>query len=176
VPIPSDASLPSGSHVAFDVQLSRPAYVYLFQKSASGAVHVLFPDARVPVSNPIAASTPLQIPTGGTSFKLDDKDLGTERVYIVASLKPVTALAAAADHASQGAPVGAAIQQVTTIDGSCKSRGLSLDEGAAAPAAGCARPRGLSLDTTGDSKASMVATTEAADDTIATVFQFRHTH
>jgi hypothetical protein len=176
VPIPSDASLPSGSHVTFDLQLSRPAYVYLFQKSASGAVHVLFPDVRVPVSNPVAASTSLQIPTGGASFRLDDRDLGTERVYIVASLKPVSALAAAADHASQGAPAGTAIQQLTTIDGACKSRGLSLDEGAPPPTAGCARPRGLSLDTAGDGKASMVATTEAADDTIATVFQFRHTH
>jgi hypothetical protein len=175
-PIAADAALPSGSHVAFNVDLSKPAYVYLFQKSAGGAIHVLFPDSRIPIANPIQPGAPLQIPQGGQSFKLDDKDLGTERVYIVASLKPVASLAAAADQASKGAQPGSAIQRVTAIDGACKSRGLSLDEGAA-PSGGCARPRGLSLDVAvgGGAKASMTATTEAADDTIATVFSFRHT-
>jgi hypothetical protein len=175
-PIAKDASLPSGSHVAFGIQPSRAAYVYLFQKSASGDVHVLFPDPRIAIQNPIAAGASLQIPQGSASFKLDDKDLGTERVYIVASLHPVTALAAAAEKASQGGQPGEAIQRVTAIDGACTSRGLTLDDSAPSPSAGCARPRGLSLDDGASAgKASMVATTEAADDTIATVFAFHHT-
>jgi hypothetical protein len=174
-PVTRDAALPSGSHVAFGLEVSRPAYVYLFQKSANGQVHVLFPDARIAVTNPIAPGAPLQIPQGGASFKLDDKDLGTERVYVVASLHPVTALGAAAERASQGSASGGAIDQVTAIDGACKSRGLALDGGAATPPGGCARPRGLSLDGAAAGTPSMVATTEAADDTIATVFSFRHT-
>ena len=175
-PLGKDATLPSGSHVAFGIQPSRAAYVYLFQKSAGGAVHVLFPDPRIAIQNPVAAGAALQIPQGDATFKLDDKDLCTERVYIVASLHPVTALAAAAEKASQGGQPGEAIQRVTAIDGACTSRGLTLDDSAPAPAGGCARPRGLSLDVGPSAgKASMVATTEAADDTIATVFSFHHT-
>ena len=175
-PLAKDATLPSGSHVAFGIQPTRAAYVYLFQKSAGGAVHVLFPDPRIAIQNPVPAGSALQIPQGDASFKLDDKDLGTERVYIVASLHPVTALATAAEKAGQGGQPGEAIQRVTAIDGACTSRGLTLDDGAPAAPGACARPRGLSLDIGPSAgKASMVATTEAADDTIATVFSFHHT-
>ncbi len=177
-PIAQDAALQSGSRVAFGVEVSRPAYVYLFQRSAAGSIQVLFPDARIAVQNPVVAATPLQVPQGGLTFKLDDKDVGTERVYIVASLHPVASLAAAAQQAGSDVTPGGGVAQVTAIDGSCKSRGLTLDEGAGAPSGGCARPRGLMLADGGPTggKSSLVATTEAADDTIATVFSFRHIH
>ena len=60
----------------------------------------------------------------------------------------------------------------------CKSRGLSFDQDAP-PAGTCVRSRGLSLDDgapTSSEKPSIAATTEAADDFIATVFRFQHTH
>ena len=176
-PLADGSSIPSGSRAAFVVQVSRPAYVYLFQKSATGSLAVLFPDPRIPVQNPVAASTALRIPQGGASFKLDDQDIGTESVFVVAALHPVTQLAAAADTARSGGPPTAALTQVTAIETGCKSRGLSFEPDAPAPS-GCVRSRGLSLDDGGGTaaRASIAATTEAADDTIATVFHFQHTH
>jgi Domain of unknown function (DUF4384) len=182
------AVLPTGSHVAFVVHVSRPAHVYVFEKSAQGSVDVLFPDPRIALSNPIGADA-LRIPQGGASFKLDDKDIGTEAVYIVASLKPVTKLQEAAARAASGprAPGGdGVLGRVASIDPKCRTRGFSLEEDA--PSGGCSRSRGLSLDAAGPSSpaafqgapgvpgaASLTTVTEAADDTIATVFRFEHT-
>lgn len=84
--------LATGTRVAFIVRPSRPAYIYLYQKSPDGKVNVLFPDARIATKNPIAPGTALRIPEGGRSFTLNDKDIGTERVFIVASLEPQAAL------------------------------------------------------------------------------------
>lgn len=182
-PLAASGSIPTGSHVAFVVSTSVPAYVYMFQKSASGGVSVLFPDPRIAVQNPVPKATSLRIPDGTESFKLDDKDIGTESVFVVASLHPVTQLAAAADQVRAGAAPSGALVQVTAIDAGCKSRGLSLDESAPPPASGCVRTRGLSLDDAsapggsggGGGAPSLRASTEAADDTIATVFRFVHT-
>ncbi len=178
-PLATGGSIPTGSHVAFVVNVSQPAYVYLFQKASSGEVNVLFPDPRIPVSNPLAQGSPLRIPQGTASFKLDDKDIGTESVYVVAALHPLTRLAAAADQARAGSAPTGALAQVTAIDSNCKTRGLSLDTDAP-PDSGCVRSRGLSLDDgsapAAGAPASLNATSEAADDTIATVFKFEHTH
>jgi hypothetical protein len=178
-PLATGGTIPSGSHVAFVVNLSQPAYVYLFQKSSSGEVNVLFPDPRIPVNNPVPQGSALRIPQGTASYKLDDKDIGTESVYVVAALHPLSRLAAAADQARTGSAPTGALAQVTAIDSSCKTRGLSLDTDAP-PDSGCVRSRGLSLDDgsapAGAAPASLSATSEAADDTIATVFKFEHTH
>jgi hypothetical protein len=177
-PLAADASVPTGSHLAFAVHVSRPAYVYLFQKSAKGSVVVLFPDPRISIQNPVPATDDLRIPQGGASFKLDDADIGTESVYVVASLHPVTQLAAAAEQARTGAAPTAPISQVTSIDSGCKSRGLSFEQDAP-PAGSCVQSRGLSFDDgtpASGAKPSIAATTEAADDLIATVFRFQHTH
>jgi hypothetical protein len=181
-PLAAGGSVPTGSRLAFVVDVSQPSYVYLFQKAATGSVDVLFPDTRIPVNNPIPASTTLRIPQGTASFKLDDKDIGTESVYVVVSLHPVSKLAAAADQARAGSAPTGALAQVTAIDTGCsRQRSLSLDTDAP-PEGGCVRSRGLSLDDPGApaspavaAPASLHATSEAADDTIATVFRFEHT-
>jgi hypothetical protein len=177
-PLAANATVSTGSHLAFVVHVSRPAYVYVFQKSSKGAVVVLFPDPRITIQNPVASASDLRIPQGGASFKLDDADIGAEGVYVVASLHPVTQLAAAAEQARTGAAPTAPINQVTSIDSGCKSRGLSFENDA--PTAGsCVRSRGLSFDDgtpAAGAKPSIAATTEAADDLIATVFRFQHTH
>jgi hypothetical protein len=177
-PIASGATLQTGSRLAFVLNVSRAAYVYVFQKSGS-AVTVLFPDTRIKVANPVAPSTALRIPQGDKSFKLNDSDVGMERVYLVASLHPIDALAAAAENAKDSGASSAAIDKVTAIDDDCKTRGLSYSEDGAAPAAGCVKPRGLALDDDAPggsgAKSSVRATTEAGDDVIATVFRFEHT-
>jgi hypothetical protein len=177
-PLAADATVSTGSHLAFVVHVSRPAYVYLFQKSSSGAVVVLFPDPRISIQNPVPATSDLRIPQGGASFKLDDADIGTESVYVVASLHPVTQLAAAAEQARTGSAPSAPISQVTSIDAGCKSRGLSFEQDAP-PAGACVRSRGLSFDDgtpSSAAKPSIAVATEAADDLIATVFRFQHMH
>ncbi len=183
VPLSEGASLPTGSRVAFAIQVSRAAHVYLFQKSQSGEVNVLFPDPRITVQNPIAAGTELRIPQGGASFKLDEKDVGTERVFVVASLEPVTALSQAVAGLQSGSQPAAPLQKLTQIgSGSdCNTRALSFEEDQ--PAAGCTRQRGLSFESDDGGKsvgasaspASIRAKTEAADTLIARVFTFQHT-
>ena len=181
-PVSQGTAIPTGSHVAFMVKVSRPAYVYVFEKSASGSLDILFPDPRITVANPLSAESALRIPQGTVSFKLDDKDIGTEKVYLVASLHPLSQLAAAAAKGPTTDKPSGALNQVSSIDPACKTRGFSLDDAPASgsPGPGCVRSRGLSLDdnnSSGGAEASSLSTTtEAGDDTIATVFSFEHTH
>ncbi len=174
--------LPTGTKVAFSVRPSKSAYVYLFQKGPDGKVNVLFPDARIKSRNPLAASSALRLPpAAGASFKLNDKDLGTERVYIVASLEPVASLDGAIDKAAGGGEATGALASVTrTSEGASKPgcrRALELDDGSTAK---CVRSRGLTLDDApvagaGTAPASFRARTEAADSVIVQVFAFEHT-
>ncbi|MBX3210791.1 MAG: DUF4384 domain-containing protein [Labilithrix sp.] len=177
-------SLPTGTKVAFVVRPSKGAYVYLFQKSPDGKVDVLFPDARIATKNPLGAGATLRLPPGAASFKLNDKDIGTERVYLVASLEPVVSLDGALAKAGAGAPTGA-LAEVTRAEGRASARtgctrALELDEGTA-PSAPCIRSRGLEYSD-GDERsgpplapASFRARTEAADSVIVQVFAFEHT-
>lgn len=176
--------LPTGTKVAFVVRPSKSSYVYLFQKGPDGKVNVLFPDTRIGTKNPLAAASALRLPpAAGASFKLNDKDIGTERVYIVASLDPVTSLDGAIEKASGGAAPTGALASVTETQGGGGAKGctraLELDEG---PAPKCFRSRGLELDEgPGDGSgaaaqpASFRARTEAADSVIVQVFAFEHT-
>ena len=188
---PSDAApsaiaqgerLPTGTKVAFVVRPSKSAYVYLFQKSPDGKVNVLFPDTRIPTKNPLAAGSTLRLPPGAASFKLNDKDIGTERVYLVASLDPVVSLDGAMEKVNGGAAPSGALAQVTQADdrtsGKGCTRALELDEGDAAKPR-CIRSRGLEYDDAGGApaakQASFRARTEAADSVIVQVFAFEHT-
>jgi Domain of unknown function (DUF4384) len=174
-PIAADAALPSGTHVAFLVNASRLAHVYLFQKSATGKISVLFPDPRIQLANPVPAGVTLRVPPEGASFRLDEKDIGSESVFIVASLHPIAELAAAAAHLSADRPAAAepALGRVAAIDPHCKSRGFSLEQDRAP---GCVRARGLMLDSSEAPHGTSLSTaTEAADDTLANVFRFEHT-
>lgn len=177
--------LPTGTKVAFVVHPSKSAYVYLFQKGPDGKVDVLFPDTRIGTRNPLAAGSGLRLPpAAGASFKLNDKDIGTERVFIVASLEPMVSLDGAIDRASSGRepPTGALASVTETHEGSSPkgcTRALELDEG---PAPKCFRSRGLELDEASPAAgaaaaqpASFRARTEAADSVIVQVFAFEHT-
>ena len=180
-PIGEGASLPSGTRVAFAVELSRSAHVYLFQKSPSGELNVLFPDPRITVKNPVPAGEPLRIPQGGASFKLDEKDIGLERVFVVASLEPVSALNQAVQGLQSGGAPSAPLVTLTKVSepqqSDCQTRALSFEEDA--PAAPCLRQRGLSFEedapAAGNAQPSLKARTEAADSLIARVFSFQHT-
>lgn len=170
-------SLPTETRVSFSVHVSRPAHLYLFQKSPDGSLNVLFPDARIPVSNPVAAGNELRIPAGDASYRLNDKDIGTERVYVVASLEPLNNIAQAAANVAAGQKPEGQLAAVATIPAnsqSCNQRALELDD--AAPS--CVRSRGLELDdapAAGAPKASLRARTEAADGVLVQVFSFEHT-
>lgn len=176
VSIGSGSSLPTNTRLSFALKVSRAAHVYLFQKSPDGALNVLFPDSRIGVTNPLGAGAELRIPSGEQSFRLNEKDIGTERVYVVASLDALPSLAQAAQRVASGQRPEGALASVTDMpsnQGACKQRALELDE--AAP--GCVRSRGLELDeapAAGD-KPSLRARTEAADGVLVQVFSFEHT-
>lgn len=169
-------SLPTDTRISFAIEVSRPAHIYFFQKGPDGALNVLFPDARIGVQNPIAAGTELRIPSGDASFRLNEKDIGTERVYVVASLDPLDSLAQAAARVAAGsAPEGqlATVSSIPANEGDCKQRALELDEGSPS----CVRSRGLELDepAADGEKTSLRARTEAADSVLVQVFGFEHT-
>lgn len=170
------SALPTSTRVSFTVKMSRPAHLYLFQKAPDGTLNVLFPDARIAAKNPLPAAIELRIPMGGAAFKLNDRDVGTERVYVVASLEPLNSLQAAAERVAAGQKPDGQLASVAAIpsNGSgCKTRALELDDGAAP----CVRSRGLQLDDApaGEGKASLRAQTEAADGVLVQVFSFEHT-
>ncbi|MEZ4426893.1 MAG: DUF4384 domain-containing protein [Nannocystaceae bacterium] len=151
--------LPTGSRLTFSLTPSRPAYIYLYQESASGALAVLFPNPRMPVRNPLPAGGALQMPPPPGSFRLNAEDLGTETVHIVASLDALPQL-----EATLGAP------GVTAAAAECSSRGLEYDAGA--PQA-CEGTRGLEYDA-GDASASVNAMTQLGEDRIIQQFSFEH--
>lgn len=170
--------LVTDTRVAFVVSTSKPAYVYLFQRDPTGGINVLFPDARIPVSNPIPAQALVRIPAGDATYRLNEKDVGTERVYIVASLTPVASMQEAVDKLNSGGGETAALKSMTGVETkaagtSCRTRALELDDTAAA---GCVRSRGLELDEPGTAggAASLSARTEAADSMIVQLFAFEH--
>jgi uncharacterized protein DUF4384 len=176
------APLPTGTRVAFMLSVSHPAYVYVFQKSPAGRVSVLFPEPRIALENPVPAGANLRIPPAGATYRLDEHDVGSEAVYLVASLKPLAELGNAAERLAADRPTAGdpTLGRVTALDAGCQARGFTLEQDAAP--SGCVRTRGLVLDGTAPSagapnapKPSLSTATEAADDTIATVFRFEHT-
>jgi hypothetical protein len=172
-------TLPTGTRVSFVVKTSRQAYVYLFQRSPDASVNVLFPDTRIQLTNPIPASQPLRIPSGEASFRLNDKDIGEEKVFLAASLQPLASMQQAVGQVSAGQGKVAVLETLSTIppsgqDSGCKTRALELEPSGGG---GCVRSRGLELDSpAGPSpETSMRIRTEAADSTIVGVFKFQHT-
>lgn len=171
----SGAPLRTGTQVKFEISVSRPAYVYLFQRDGAGEIATLFPDDRIPIKNPLPASAKLELPTGGGSFTLNDKDIGEERVYVVGSLEPIGSLKAAYDRVATGGAKSDPVFKSLVAVGeqpSCRARALEL----AVESTACVRSRGLELRQAGAAgPVSLRAETEAADSTIVKVFGFRHT-
>ncbi|MGC4120192.1 MAG: DUF4384 domain-containing protein [Myxococcales bacterium] len=84
-----------GTRVAFALRVSSLAHVYLAERhAATGELEVLFPNPGIPVANPLPADTWVRIPPS-VAFRVDDKDLGTETLFLVASQRPVQSLAEA---------------------------------------------------------------------------------
>jgi hypothetical protein len=193
-------AVPTGARVVFTVAASKKAYVYMFQTTPTGEVSVLFPDMRIGTRNPLPAGVPTRIPSGTGMFRVNDKDIGTERVYFVVSQKSVPDLEAALDKVKQGSITTVAQNQVlrqvagapppAAQDNCAKTRGLTLDSGSGAP---CLVRRGLEYDAQGEAPSRHVAAappvaaapqtpsapsisvvTAPGDDTILRVFEFEH--
>lgn len=175
-PIKPGEVLRTNSRVAFVVRTSKAAHVYIFQRSPDGAVNVLFPDDRIGLANPLPAGQALRIPSGDRYYRVNEKDIGEEKVFLVASLQPVASMQKAAGMLSAGNAKVPVLDTLNTIgpgtQPSCTTRALELE---GAPA-GCVRTRGLEYDDAGSQGggASMSLRTEAADSTIAGVFRFQH--
>lgn len=184
--------LPTDGRVHFMLSASKRSYLYIFQTTPSGEVNVLFPDPRIGTRNPLAATTPVRIPGGDQAFRVNDKDLGIEKVYVVVSVNPVDDLDAALGRVKSGEVTQVAqdsfLQGITSVlprtqAGDCKTRALELDESAPAKRA-CTRPRGLDLVGTPDANpssrasnqrpVSIASRTTAGDDMIVQVFHFDH--
>jgi hypothetical protein len=164
--IASGTSLPTNTRLHFTLRASRTAHLYVFQRGPDGKVQMLFPHSGINLANPIAASTVLRIPQGEQTYRLNERDLGTEQVFLVASVEPL-------------ADPGGAGTQVTGIargSSGCRTRALELDAPAAAAAPGCVRSRGIELaPDQANEDSSLRVRTEAGDSKIADVFTFEHT-
>lgn len=145
--------VPTNARVAFAFEVSKDAHLYIFQKSPKDDVTVLFPDARIGTENPLRAGTWAEIPPKGQRFRVNDKDLGIENVFIIVSRSPIQSLDAALDKVKSGAVKSisqdSTLQAFTTVSAgtapaTCKTRALELDAGDAKPS--CSRSRGLVLD------------------------------
>jgi hypothetical protein len=85
--------LRKGDSIAFEVRPSADAYVYIAQRS-NGRLDVLFPDPEINVTNPLPAGKSVRIPPGDT-FTLDEKDLGPQDLFVIASRHEIPQLATA---------------------------------------------------------------------------------
>lgn len=158
-----NVALPSGSKVRMAVTTSTPAHVYVYQVDPAGQVSVLFPDPRIPIANPVPAATSLTIPPPPASFTVNEKDIGLEQVHVVASVEPLTRLAASMSQAATDPAT------VTPDQLECNARGLEYEAGTECPTS-----RGLVYEA-GDADYSLKAVNAAADDTVHLVYVFDHT-
>ncbi|MBW2456828.1 MAG: DUF4384 domain-containing protein [Deltaproteobacteria bacterium] len=184
-------AVPTGAKVFFKLDVSKEAYVYMFQTTPRGEVNVLYPDPRIGTQNPVPARLASRIPDR-KSFRVNAKDLGTESVYMVVSREPVSDLNAALDKVKSGEVSTLAQSQMLrsvamvappAAAKKCKTRALVMEGGNGGGGDTCTRPRGLELDdegmksrgvTIGDVPAGMQVRTHPGDDLIVTVFPFEH--
>ena len=197
-----NTAVPTGARVAFDVEVSKEAHAYIFQKSPTGGVTVLFPNPKIGTRNPIPGKQRTRIPGGDRRFLVNDKDIGTEFVYIAVSRKPLSNLEASlakfADEKATSIKEDNLLQSMTAIESGgggggggnkcSKTRALQLEDGPAAPAPSggtCTRSRGLELEGPAEtggggggssaSDDSIAAVTEPGDGLIIKVLPFQHT-
>jgi hypothetical protein len=175
------APLPTKARVAFGFWASKTAHLYVFQTTQSGAVKVLFPDPRIGTSNPIPSASAVTLPSGGRRFALNGEDLGTETIYLAASVKPLANLDTALQKVASGQVASLTgdkvLSQFSTVNTGkapegCQTRSFDLE-----PAGGTPCPtRGLDLegDDPAQSAASLAAKTSPGDDVIVKAFAFAH--
>lgn len=202
VDIEPGSVLPTNARVAFSFEVSKEAHLYIFQRTPSDEVTVLFPDPRIGTQNPLRGGTWLEIPPNGQRFRVNDKDIGDENVYIVASQTPIQSLDAALQKVKSGAVTKITQDDVlkaftSVVPGTPKvecARGLEFDAGEGSkPIPECTRTRGLVLDVpqAADSKISapmpggggpgkrtvdgvLEVRTDPGDSVIVKVFPFKH--
>lgn len=182
-----DEPLPTNTRVFFKVEVTPRAYVYIFQNNASSGLTVLFPDERIGTRNPLESGAESRIPNGDLRFRLNEKDIGFEDVYIAASRTPLQNLESALARVRDGKitrikddKLLAGMRHLPVAESGAKSdakcRGLELEK--------CPRTRGLELDLGGGRSGgaqprgkppSFVARTEPGDGLILKVFSFQHT-
>ena len=159
-PAAQGATLVSGTEVYFAVYTNTEAHVYLFQETPAGEVSVLFPNPKMPMANPLPAKQTLRVPPEPGYFQLNDKDIGEEHVYVVASKKPLPQL-------------GANLQKpgVKADELVCNTRGLEYN-----PGQQCPKSRGFDYKSGGGeaSKASISAAASPGDDRVVQKYSFNH--
>jgi hypothetical protein len=177
--------LPTNAKVAFTVEVSPEAHLYIFQKAPNGGLTVLFPDERIGTQNPLRGGA--RIPSGSMRFRLNDQDLGTEQVFIAASRRPIPNLEASLKRVSSGQIESMkddnllkSFDRIPAEEPKTKCRAFVLETGS--EDSGCTRSRGLVLEdsegsagTPTSAAPALAARTEPGDDLIVKVFAFNHT-
>jgi hypothetical protein len=155
VDIEPGSVLPTNARVVFAFEVTKDAHLYIFQRTPKDELTVLFPDKRIGTQNPLKAGNWIEIPPDGRRFRVNDKDIGDENVYIVVSQKPISSLDGALQKVKDGAVTKIGDDNVlkaftTVVPGKAKAecaRGLEFDAAEAEePIPACRRSRGLVLD------------------------------
>ena len=180
------ACLPSNTQAHFEVAVNHTSHVYIFQRNTQNRVSVLFPHAGIGTRNPLQAGSQQRIPpTDQQWFRLNDEDVGTEHVYLIASPNPIAALDTVSARVAQGSVTEVSqapeLTELASLsagrDGSdCRTRAFELAGTAPAGKPHCARTRGwvLAGDAPGGSDTSMTVRTDPGDDVIVKDFPFHH--
>jgi hypothetical protein len=180
--------VPTGARVRFALRVSEAAHVYMLQKTQRDGVTALYPRAELALENPLQASRAYEIPPNPEQwFSVNQEDIGTENVYVIASRTRIERFEAALQQlGGDDAPVNIeqidALKPLATLQPgftgkNCGARGLEL-AGAKAP---CTRTRGLVLIGGKDNLApearptvSLKVRTSPADPMIVKVFPWNH--
>jgi|GEM_PF-3222777 len=183
--------IPTGTSTWFEVTLATDGYLYMFQKTEALGVSALFPHQQIQIENPLKAGRSYRIPPEPASFGVDEKDLGTENLYIFVSPRPnqefqqeLEKMAAAdASRMSDYETLGSLDSMAAGgKDPGCRTRALKFQSGEAtrqAPA--CTRSRGLVLQGGSDNlepkrrpQNSLQVEPDPGDNVIVKVFPWQH--
>ncbi|NUQ77969.1 MAG: DUF4384 domain-containing protein [Polyangiaceae bacterium] len=155
VDIKPGSVLPTNARVVFSFEVSKDAHLYIFQRTPKDEVTVLFPDKRIGTQNPLKAGTWIEIPPDGKRFRVNEKDIGDENIYIVASQTPISSLDGALQKVKDGAVTKISEDSVlkaftSVVPGKAPkegcARGLEFDDAETVSVPTCTRTRGLVLD------------------------------
>jgi len=142
----------TGARVRFAVRVSEAAHVYMLQKTQRDGVTALYPRAELALENPLQPGRVYEIPPNPEQwFSVNQEDIGTENVYVIASRTRIERFEAALQQlGNDSAPVNIeqidALKPLATLQPgftgkNCGARGLEL----VGPKAPCTRTRGLVL-------------------------------
>ncbi len=175
MPMQAGETLREGDELAFEFTVTPAAHVYLIQKTkTSGTMTVLFPQPGINVVNPLTGGATARIPSGNDFFEVDNQDLGTEHIYVVASTREMPRLqeavvAMAQEHGTGKAMTAEEAMLSVLADGKACSRKGGLDS------PGCAsRTRGLKLKSADKAAPTARLSTMPGDDAVFYTFTFEH--